>query len=657
MAPVSYTDTGAAGTPEPSWVPPTTENAVETNYQQNANLIPALTALGITAIGADASKPYPNPPTDAVRHPTASPYTGGTFAAGTAFADGPAEAVPRHPINIYFNAATQAQMIGRVQHALRRVAPAASASTRSITTCLDRPVTWAYIVNSVESGMFGTVINNDPEPFYAHQTNLIQDPTNGNRTVLRPVLNQLLTELPQHVQRQRALRAADPRPVCGHPGQAGRVERGPCRRHGHRDRAWAARSPSRTTAPRPSAIPVTAPTGTLVEPAGHALWLRLRGSLSDWVTLAPGGTYTLQAPAAPYITTQPANQSLLAGQTATFTAAATNGQANPPATVQWDVSTNNGLTWTPVPGATSPTLTLPSVTGSDEQQRVRGDLHQQPRQRDQQRRPVGGQPHHPDRHAADRVGDHLRAAAGERDAQRRVLQRPRHMVVRQPDRRAERGHVRQPAGDLHSDRHHQLRRRAGDRDLTVNKATPFVSVASKPITYGQTLGSTPLLVTAAVTRGGAPLRGGTNIVQNSRFKPNAGTVTETVTYVPTDSADFNIVTVNIRVTVKKAHPKLSATIRTKKPAGGKLVSVTLTGLQPGARETARRPEQPRQDPDGPALRGPWVDGHGQHQADRGTAPPLGEGQLPRRDRPERDVEHLRGLQLRQEVQDRQVVPR
>ena len=73
-------------------------------------------------------------------------------------------------------------------------------------------------------------------------------------------------------------------------------------------------------------------------------------------------------------------------------------------------------------------------------------------------------------------------------------------------------------------------------------------------------------------------------MQNSRFKPNAGTVTETVTYVPADSADFNIVTVNIRVTVKKAHPRLSATIRTKKPAGGKLVSVMLTGLQPGARE-------------------------------------------------------------------------
>ena len=45
-----------------------------------------------------------------------------------------------------------------------------------------------------------------------------------------------------------------------------------------------------------------------------------------------------------------------------------------------------------------------------------------------------------------------------------------------------------------------------------------------------------------MTRGGAPLRGGSSIIQNARFKPNAGTVTETVTYVPADSADLNIVT-------------------------------------------------------------------------------------------------------------------
>ena len=429
MAPVSYTDTGAAGTPEPSWVPPTTENAVETNYQQNANLIPALTALGVTAIGADASKPYPNPPQ--TQFSTSSPYNGGTFAAGTAFADGPATAVPRHPINIYFNAATQAEMVNEyntlyVQNGTSigdatYPAEVGHCTNTTITTCLTTPATWASIVTSVESGMFGTVINNDPEPFYAHQTNLVGGPALG---VLYPVLNQLLTSY------HNTFSANEPyvQPTLA---QAADVL--------SKQAAWSAAFNAGTiTATEMGGtiaiknngastifIPVTAPTGTLIEPAATPFGSAYAGSLSDWVSLAPGATYNLQAPAAPYITTQPANQSLLAGRTVTFTAAATNGQANPPATVQWDVSTNNGLTWTAVAGATSPTLDAELGHRLDEQQRVRGDLHQQPRQRDQQRRPVGGESHHPDRHAADRVDDHLRPAARERDVQRRDLQRPR----------------------------------------------------------------------------------------------------------------------------------------------------------------------------------------------------------------------------------------
>ena len=48
-----------------SWTaPPITENAVESAWEQNPYFIPAMQALGITAVGADASKPYPNPPTD-----------------------------------------------------------------------------------------------------------------------------------------------------------------------------------------------------------------------------------------------------------------------------------------------------------------------------------------------------------------------------------------------------------------------------------------------------------------------------------------------------------------------------------------------------------------------------------------------------------------
>jgi hypothetical protein len=80
------------------------------------------------------------------------------------------------------------------------------------------------------------------------------------------------------------------------------------------------------------------------------------------------GTY---APACtlPSVTIQPLSQSITYGQNATFTAGASG---NPSPTVQWQVSTNGGSTWTNVAGATSPTLTLtaPPASASGNQYRA-----------------------------------------------------------------------------------------------------------------------------------------------------------------------------------------------------------------------------------------------------------------------------------------------
>ncbi len=62
------------------------------------------------------------------------------------------------------------------------------------------------------------------------------------------------------------------------------------------------------------------------------------------------------------ITTQPGSTTINAGQTATFTAAASS---NPAATVQWQMSTNGGTTFSNIPGATSTTYVTPVTTGSD----------------------------------------------------------------------------------------------------------------------------------------------------------------------------------------------------------------------------------------------------------------------------------------------------
>jgi hypothetical protein len=59
--------------------------------------------------------------------------------------------------------------------------------------------------------------------------------------------------------------------------------------------------------------------------------------------------------AAPTLTNGPADQTVNAGQTATFTAAASG---SPPPSVQWQISTDQGVTFTDIPGASSTTLNV-----------------------------------------------------------------------------------------------------------------------------------------------------------------------------------------------------------------------------------------------------------------------------------------------------------
>ena len=63
-----------------------------------------------------------------------------------------------------------------------------------------------------------------------------------------------------------------------------------------------------------------------------------------WWSLTRRGDFTTtQTGPAPTVTTHPSNQTVRAGGTAIFTAAASG---NPAPTVQWQASTNNGITWT-----------------------------------------------------------------------------------------------------------------------------------------------------------------------------------------------------------------------------------------------------------------------------------------------------------------------
>ncbi len=72
---------------------------------------------------------------------------------------------------------------------------------------------------------------------------------------------------------------------------------------------------------------------------------------------------TLTVDYAPTVTNNPTNLTVNGGQTATFTASASDGNPTP-TTVQWQVSTNGGQSFSNIQGATSTTLTLTNTTAA-----------------------------------------------------------------------------------------------------------------------------------------------------------------------------------------------------------------------------------------------------------------------------------------------------
>ena len=166
--PQTYPDTGAAGTAttEPST---SAENAVESPWEQNPYFASALAAVGITSVGNDASKAYPDPAN--TEFGIGASYTGATYPAGSTFVlpGTSAQVVPRHPVNIYYNADTDAQELDEYQ----TLYPAGSFACP--TTCNFRDV-----ISQVVSGLFSTTMGNDPRPSYVHQTNIIGTPPAGS---------------------------------------------------------------------------------------------------------------------------------------------------------------------------------------------------------------------------------------------------------------------------------------------------------------------------------------------------------------------------------------------------------------------------------------------------------------------------------------------
>ena len=89
----------------------------------------------------------------------------------------------------------------------------------------------------------------------------------------------------------------------------------------------------------------------------HAVFTNFVGSATTTAA-------TLTVNVAPVVTTQPSNQVVAIGSTATFTAAASG---TPSPTVQWQVS-SNGTSWSNISGATSPTFSFTVAAGNLDKQ-------------------------------------------------------------------------------------------------------------------------------------------------------------------------------------------------------------------------------------------------------------------------------------------------
>ncbi len=357
----TYVDTGTAGTP--SLGPPASTEAVESAYPQNPNLIPAFAGLGIKYFGSDASKPYPNP--------SIAGSTTAAYPAGSTFTDGSAQAVPRYPTNIYYNASTEAQELDEFNTLYTPTSEGGKCVASETTTCESTPATFAGVVEDVDTGMFQHVMGNDPRPDYFHQTNIMGSPppgaaTTGTAPATSPstgdglfysVMNPLLEEY------ERYFNAPIEQPTLTQAGQLLAEQA-----------AWAQALSSGQVSGYIEGAKVTitnSGTGAVSTPLTgvSGVGSTYGGIQSGWTTVTATGS-TLSAPTAwpapsneaPQISSNPASKTVMAGEGASFTAAASG---IPAPTVQWQVSTNAGVTFandTTDAGNTTGTLAVAATT-------------------------------------------------------------------------------------------------------------------------------------------------------------------------------------------------------------------------------------------------------------------------------------------------------
>lgn len=168
----------------------------------NPHLAPALSQAGVTIIASDASR------------------EAGTRSVGAA------RTVPRHPMNIFYNVATEADEVDEYNWIYTSRADGGSGicENNPSSTCIT-PLSTAtgfddYIVPIEARIAYGHVISADPRPHYVHQSNItadrilypvldaVLDRYRGTYTAATPVVNPRMSEVAALQSQQAAWRAA-----------------------------------------------------------------------------------------------------------------------------------------------------------------------------------------------------------------------------------------------------------------------------------------------------------------------------------------------------------------------------------------------------------------------------------------------------------------
>jgi prolyl-tRNA editing enzyme YbaK/EbsC (Cys-tRNA(Pro) deacylase) len=114
--------------------------------------------------------------------------------------------------------------------------------------------------------------------------------------------------------------------------------------------------------------------------------------------------------------------------------------------------------------------------------------------------------------------------------------------------------------------------------VTVGKQTPVIVTSPTPvaISYGQTLANSTLNGGTVTNAAGATVTGSFAFTTPA-IAPNAGTTNVSVTFTPSDTANYNTATKTVTVTVNKAVPVVTAPVASVITYGQTLAASTLSG--------------------------------------------------------------------------------